>query len=36
MILGNLPWLKNQNLLYKAFLPIGDTILTQLTGKTPK
>jgi len=36
MILGNLPWLKNQNLLYKAFLPIGDAILTQLTGKTPK
>lgn len=29
-ILGSLPWIKNKDMLYKAFLPIGDRIFTQL------
>ncbi len=32
-ILGCLPWLKDHDLLYKAFVPVGDKILTELTGK---
>ncbi len=32
-ILGNLPWLKDQDLLYKAFIPIGEEIFIQLAGK---
>jgi dethiobiotin synthetase len=32
-ILGNLPWLKEPNSLYNAFLPIGDKIFAQLIRK---
>ncbi len=32
-VLGNLPWLKDQDLLYKAFIPIGDRIFAELTRK---
>jgi dethiobiotin synthetase len=35
-VLGTLPWSKNPSLLYKAFIPIGDKILTQLSGKAQK
>lgn len=32
-MLGNLPWLKNWDLLHKVFKPIGDKVFTELTGK---
>ena len=35
-LLGNLPWSTNQNQLYKAFEPIGNKILKEMTGKITK
>ena len=32
-VLGNLPWLKDPDLLYKAFIPVGDKIFAELTRK---
>ncbi len=32
-VLGNLPWLKDTDLLYKAFIPVGDKIFAELTRK---
>lgn len=32
-ILGSLPWLKNENRLYEAFVPVGNKILARLKRK---